>query len=288
MGKHWIRHLILAATKRGAVNGQKFITFLSDFGYTDDFVGTCHGVIKTISPEVDIIDITHGVRAHDVLQGALILEQTLPYMPPSVILAVVDPGVGVARKPVALRTAENRFLVGPDNGLLYLAAARLGGVADAVELACSAYSLQRVCKTFEGRDLLAPAAAHLCRGVSLDKLGRQLPVADLAQVELPLPAVGDNTVTATIVYIDTFGNMQLYLSSAELEGAGIKRGTRVEVTYGDESWMVPFVFAFAEVEPEGLLLYEDSYQRITFAMNQGNAAEIFQVSQGDRLRLRPL
>ncbi|RJQ46978.1 MAG: hypothetical protein C4534_01955 [Gaiellales bacterium] len=269
------------------MTGKQFITFLSDFGLTDDFVGTCHGVIKTIAPDVEILDITHGIKAHDILQGALVLEQTLPYMPPGVILAVVDPGVGVDRRPLALRTAQDRYLVGPDNGLLSLAAARLGGVEDAVELTCSSYSLPRVCKTFEGRDLFSPAAAHLCNGVPIDKLGQHVPVGELAQIELPAPVLEAESVTATVVYIDSFGNIQLCLTSDELEGAGIRRGHELEVTYNDETWRVPFVFAFADVEPESLLLYEDSYQRITFAMNQGNAAHIFQVRQGDQINLRP-
>lgn len=267
---------------------QRFITFLSDFGYTDDFVGTCHGVIKMVAPEVEIIDITHGIRPQAILQGALVLEQTLPYMPPSVILAVVDPGVGVGRKPIAVRTAENRFLVGPDNGLLSLAAASLGGVEEAVELTCSAYSLPRVCKTFEGRDLFSPAAAHLCRGVAINRLGQHVPVSELQQLVPPAPQLAADGVTATVVYIDNFGNIQLYLTAAELESAGARRGDTLLVTHGDETWKVPFVYAFAEVEAEGLLIYEDSYQRITFAMNQGNAAKIFQIIQGDQISLRAL
>lgn len=266
----------------------RFITFLSDFGLTDDFVGTCHGVIKMLAPDVEIIDITHGIQPHDILQGALVLEQTLPYMPLSIILAVVDPGVGAGRKPLALRTADNRFLVGPDNGLLSLAAERLGGVEEAVELTCSAYSLPRVCKTFEGRDLFAPAAAHLCSGVSIDKLGQHVPTGELQQLELPRPELSTDSVTATVVYIDTFGNMQLYLSPDELESTGARRGGNLEVAHGDENWKVPYVYTFDEVKPESLLVYEDSYQRIAFAMNQGNVARIFQIVRGDRIRLRPL
>jgi S-adenosylmethionine hydrolase len=265
---------------------KKFITFLSDFGHTDDFVGTCHGVIKKIAPEVEIIDITHGIKPHGIRQGALILEQTLPYMPPSVIIAVVDPGVGVARKPVAIRTAEERFLVGPDNGLLSLAAASLGGAEEIVELICSAYSLPEVCRTFEGRDLSAPAAAHLCRGVSIDKLGPHVPVDELQQLELPVPATADGQITATVVYVDTFGNVQLYLSTEELKSIGASQGGKLEVTYGEEQWTVPYVYAFAEVEPDDLLVYEDSYGRVTFAMNQGNAAEIFQISEDDQMSFK--
>ena len=112
----------------------RFITFLTDFGLTDDFVGTCHGVMKGIAPDVQIIDISHGIAPRQVLLGALTLANTLPYMPPGVHLAVVDPGVGGARRALALRDGEGRIHVGPDNGLLVLAAEKLGGIAEAHEL----------------------------------------------------------------------------------------------------------------------------------------------------------
>src|SRR5205823_13022853 len=128
-----------------------FVTFLSDFGLQDDFVGTCHGVIKRIAPNVEIIDITHGIPPQHVLQGALVLCNTLPYMPEGIHLAVVDPGVGGQRRPLALRTGAGRFLVGPDNGLLIPAAEGLGGIAAAHELANPEYALDTVSRTFHGR-----------------------------------------------------------------------------------------------------------------------------------------
>lgn len=264
-----------------------FITFLSDFGHADDFVGTCHGVIKTIAPEVEIIDITHGVPRHDIIQGAVILANTLPYMPDSIILAVVDPGVGGARKPVAIRTGEGRYLVGPDNGLLSLAAASLGGPAEAVELACSTYTLPEVCKTFEGRDLFSPVAAHLCKGVSLNDLGAPVPVADLKKIELPAPERVEAGVSASVVYIDRFGNVQLHLTREGLAGVGAKVGDKLEVRHDDESWKVPFVQSFSDVDPEELLVCEDSYKSISFAINQGDAARTFQISVGDRMHIQP-
>src|SRR5438270_5020041 len=135
-----------------------FITFLTDFGVRDDFVGTCHGVIKRIAPEAQIIDITHGIEPQRVLQGALVLRNTLPYMPPGVHLAVVDPGVGSSRRGVVLAGPEARFYVGPDNGLLVPAAERLGGIAQAHELTNPEYRLDPVSYTFHGRDVFSPAA----------------------------------------------------------------------------------------------------------------------------------
>ncbi len=265
----------------------KFITFLSDFGMADDFVGTCHGVIKQISPEVEIIDITHGVRRHDIQQGAVILDNTLPYLPESVILAVVDPGVGGHRKPVAIRTAQERYLVGPDNGLLSLATASLGGAAAAVELTCSSYSLPKVCKTFEGRDLFSPAAAHLTKGVPLEKLGAPLAVESLTHIDLPEPDISEHGITATVIYTDRFGNVQLQLSPQQLQQIGAKVGTTlVEVVHGEEKLKAPYVHSFADVDPEEILVYEDSYGKISFSVNQGNAASVFEIVPGNQMVFR--
>ncbi len=150
-----------------------FITFLSDFGLQDDFVGTCHGVIKRIAPDAEILDVTHGIPPQEVLQGALVLANTLPYMPIGVHLAVVDPGVGGSRRALALRDTEGRFFVGPDNGLLIPAAER-AGIEAAHELVKPEYALDSISRTFHGRDLFAPAAAHLSRGVGIEELGPPL------------------------------------------------------------------------------------------------------------------
>ncbi|MHB1389661.1 MAG: SAM hydrolase/SAM-dependent halogenase family protein [Thermoleophilia bacterium] len=266
----------------------KFITFLSDFGCTDDFVGTCHGVMKKIAPAVQIIDVTHDVKRHHILQGAVILANTLPYMPESVILAVVDPGVGGQRRPVAIRTVDDRYLVGPDNGLLSLAVARLGGAKQAVDLSCSDFSLSRVCKTFEGRDLFSPVAAHLCKGVTMHQLGTQVPVDELTQVRLPQPVSSGSGLTATVIYVDRFGNIQLNLTAAELVAVGAKLGEKLSVGHGDEEWRVPFVQTYGDVAPEELLVYEDSYGRIAYSINWGDAAGVFQISEGDELRFEAL
>src|SRR6266540_1508332 len=148
-----------------------FITFRSDFGLQDDFVGTCHGVIKRIAPEAQIIDITHGIEPQAVLQGALVLASTVPYMPEGVHLAVIDPGVGSGRRCLALRDARGRLYVGPDNGLLVPAAEKLGGIAQVWELTNPAYMLKPVSRTFHGRDVFSPAAAHLACGTAPEELG---------------------------------------------------------------------------------------------------------------------
>ncbi|MGH3113973.1 MAG: SAM hydrolase/SAM-dependent halogenase family protein, partial [Gaiellaceae bacterium] len=195
-------------------------------------MGTCHGVVKRIAPDAEVIDITHGIEPQNVLQGALVLASTLPYMPDGVHVAVVDPGVGGDRMPLALRGAGGRLFVGPDNGLLLVAADRLGGVEEAVELAEPAYRLEPVARTFHGRDVFVPAAAHLAVGVRLADLGPSVEPGDLVRLELPEPTVGTRRIRATVLYVDRFGNVQLNLTSAHLEQVGIEPGSQVEVEVG--------------------------------------------------------
>src|SRR3954467_4377522 len=194
-----------------------FITFLTDFGLQDDFVGTCHGVIKRIAPDVEIIDLTHGVRPGGILQGALTLANALPYVPAGVHLAVVDPGVGGGRRPLALRDAEGRLHVGPDNGLLLPAADRFGGVVEAHELANPAYALESVSRTFHGRDLFSPAAAHLSVGVPLAQLGPPIDPDALVRLDLPEPEIGPARIRATVLSVDRFGNAALNLTRDQVE-----------------------------------------------------------------------
>src|SRR5262245_59519083 len=164
------RHAPPVTRSAGRYAPRVFITFLSDFGLKDDFVGTCHGVMKRIAPDAQIIDITHGIPPTSILQGALVLANTIGFMPIGVHLAIVDPGVGGPRRPLALRDAEGRIYVGPDTGLLLPAASHYG-IEEAHELANPAYALESISRTFHGRDLFSPAAAHLATGVPLAELG---------------------------------------------------------------------------------------------------------------------
>jgi S-adenosyl-L-methionine hydrolase (adenosine-forming) len=263
-----------------------FVTFLSDFGLKDDFVGTCHGVIKTIAPDVQIIDVTHGISPQNVLQGALVLANTTPYMPMGVHLAVVDPGVGSARRPLALRSGDGRLLVGPDNGLLVPAAERLGGIAAAHELANAKYALDNVSRTFHGRDLFSPAAAHLAAGVPLDELGPPLAVDALARLDLPEPEVGENRIRATVLYIDRFGNVQLNLTREHLQRAEVLPGTVLEVELSLDRYYAIAARTFADARKGDVILYEDSYRNIALAISGGNAAELFGAAPGQEVRIR--
>ena len=263
-----------------------FVTFLSDFGLQDDFVGVCHGVIKRIAPEVEVVDITHGIPPRSVLQGALVLANTIPYMPEdSVHLAVVDPGVGGIRREVALEDVTGRLYVGPDNGLLLPAIDSRGGVARAHELTNHEYALPSVSRTFHGRDLFAPAAAYLARGVAVDELGPPLDPDALVRPDLPEPDVGASRIRATILYVDGFGNIQLNLTREHLETVGIVPGVRVEVCMGPERYYAVAARTFSDARPGDIILYEDAYRRIAVAISRGSAGAMFGARSGQELRI---
>jgi S-adenosylmethionine hydrolase len=270
-------------------DGGPLITFLSDYGVEDDFVGICHAVIAGICPQARVIDLTHGVPRHDARAGALLLAGALPYLPVGVHLAVVDPDVGASRRAVALRTEDERLFVGPDNGLLSVAAERAGGVVEAVDIAHSRVRLEPVSATFHGRDLFAPVAAHLARGVALADVGSPCDPDELVRLSLPRPAVGeDGVIAAHVVYIDRFGNVQLDVEHEDLAGTGLKLGRAVSVGMrAGEVLGAHFVRTFADVPAGELLLYEDAYRRLAVAISHGDAARQLGLAVDDELWIAP-
>jgi S-adenosyl-L-methionine hydrolase (adenosine-forming) len=260
------------------------ITFLSDYGVEDDFVGVCHGVIARLAPEARVIDVTHGIDRHDVRTGALVLRRALPYFPAGVHLAVVDPEVGGERRAVALRTAEeDRILVGPDNGLLPLAAERFGGAAEAVDIARSPLRLEPSAYTFHGRDLFAPVAAHLAAGGPLRAAGELIDVAALTGLELPRARLQDGVLVAHALGFDRFGNVMLDVEPEELSHSGLELGRRVLVNEEPAH----HVRTFVDVPPGELLLYEDAYCALALAVNRGSAAGHLGLDLDAEVRIRP-
>jgi S-adenosylmethionine hydrolase len=261
-----------------------FVTFLTDFGLQDDFVGTCHGVIKRIAPDVQVIDITHGIPPRAIVQGALVLANTVPYMPVGVHLAVVDPGVGGPRRALALRDAEGRAYVGPDNGLL-LPAAERGGIAEAHEIVNPEYALSPVSRTFHGRDIFSPAAAHIASGLALAELGPPIDPGALVRLELPQAEVRTNRIGASILYVDAFGNIQLNLTREHLDQADVQPGARLELELAGQRYYAIAARTFSDARTGDLILYEDSYGNVAVAMNRGNAAEMLSARAGQGLRI---
>jgi S-adenosyl-L-methionine hydrolase (adenosine-forming) len=263
------------------------ITFLSDYGYADEFAGVCRAVIARIAPDAPLIDLTHGVVRHAVRQGAVLLANALPYAPPGVHLAVVDPGVGTERRPVALRTGEENLLVGPDNGVLSLAAERLGGAAEAVDLSSSQHRLGEVAFTFHGRDVFAPVAAHLALGEPLAEAGEPIDPATLTGVELPEPRLYPDRVVAHVLYLDGFGNAVLNLGHGQLSQTFLRLGGRLRVEAAGATVTVPFGRTFADVGPGRGILYEDSSRNLALAVNRESAADLLGLKPDDEVVLTP-
>lgn len=263
------------------------ITFLSDYGLRDDFVGICHGVIASICPQAKVIDLTHGIPRHDVRQGAAILSEALPYMPSGVVLAVVDPDVGAQRRAIAVRSADQRLLVGPDNGLLSLAAVAAGGIVEAVDIARSPVRRQPVSLTFHGRDIFAPVAATLAGGEPLAAVGDPLDPADLVMLEVAAPCHEDGALVAHVLYIDGFGNVALNAGHDDVTGLGLRLGQPVglELASGARH-AVQFVRTFADVAGGELMLYEDAQQRLAIAVSHGDASDLLGVAVDDEIRIR--
>lgn len=264
------------------------ITFLSDYGTRDDFVGVCHGVMARISPETRVIDITHGLPRHDVRTGALVMRRVLPYFPAGVHLAVVDPEVGASRRAVAIRCMdEERLLIGPDNGLLSLAAQRFGGIAEAVDLERSDLRLQPVAATFHGRDIFSPIAAHLAAGVEMSAVGDPLDPRDVTRLEMPLARMEGETLVAHAVVIDRFGNASLDIEHDELAMTGLRLGQHVTVEHDGVAHRAVYASTFADVAKGELLLYEDAYRTFALAVNRGSAAALLGLSVDAEVRVRP-
>jgi len=252
----------------------------------DELVGVCHGVIASRCPRARVIDLTHSIAPHDIRAGAFALRNALAFMPAGVHLAVVDPGVGSARRALAMRTcAEGRLLVGPDNGLLMLAAERFGGVAEAVEVGRSPVRLEPVSQTFHGRDIFAPVAAALASGAPLRELGEPLDVAELEHLELPTATLDEGRLTVHAVHSDGFGNVILDASSQQLAALGVAAGETVTVRHGELAHAALVGSAVAEAPAGTLLLYEDAQGAPALAVNLGSALELLGVQRDAELVL---
>lgn len=247
-----------------------WVSFTTDYGTSDGFVAACKGVIAGIAPAARVLDITHEVEPHDVRRGGAVLAHTVGYLPTSIHFAVVDPGVGGSRRAVVLVTA-NGLLVGPDNGLLLPAADVLGGVVAAYELREPRYRLPEVSMTFHGRDIFAPAAAHLANGVAPAEFGPA--VTDLVRLPSPHSAVVDGRLSSEIVGADRFGNLQLAAGPADLAALGAQQGDTVRVQLRRSVVDGQLGATFSDVPAGSLLVHVDSSGQVAVAVNGGSAAE---------------
>lgn len=260
------------------------ISFLSDYGIEDEFVGVVRSIVRSIAPEVVMIDISHAIPPHDVRAGGLTLARSAQYLCPGVVLAVVDPGVGTKRRAIAVEVGDGAsVLVGPDNGLLAPAVAMVGGATAAVELTNEEYHLPAPGPTFAGRDIFAPVAAHLCLGVPLRELGREIDPGSLTPGVLPISRVEGDTIVAEVLWTDRFGNLQLNVAPEELEPLGDK--VRLRVESGER--VADVAETYADIRPGGIGLVVDSYGLVSIAADRGSAADELGIRAGSEVTLMP-
>ena len=263
------------------------ITFLSDYGLEDEFVGVCSGVMLRIAPHVKIIQIHHNILRQSIRHGAIVLEQSIRFMPESVHLAVVDPSVGSERRAVAIESGWGEIFVGPDNGLLQPTAQQCGGVKRAFEIVDKRFLLTPVSRTFQGRDVFAPAAAHIANGVDPSELGPPVSVEDLVCLEIPQAWVHDDHLHAEVLQVDRFGNLQLNVSREHLEKVELTNGSVLEVRMEGHRVQVPWGHTFADVEDGSFVLIEDSYRHLSLAVNKGDAAARLRARAGSTAIVGP-
>jgi S-adenosylmethionine hydrolase len=261
------------------------VTFLSDFGSADPFVGICHGVIVGTCPEAEVIHLAHGIDAQSVAQGSRVLASSIAFLPVGVHMAVVDPGVGSQRRAVALQSADGRLFVGPDNGLLVPAAEACGGIELAIEITNAEYMLDAVSRTFHGRDVFAPVAGHLAAGLDPRQLGAAIEPDSLVRALEPGFRLEGTLLGATVQHVDRFGNVQLSVGVSDL-GELFASGRRVELARGDDRYYAVCAFTFGDVASGELVVFEDSEQRLSIAINRGRAAELIDAEPGNEVWLQ--
>jgi S-adenosylmethionine hydrolase len=262
------------------MSAREIVTFLSDYGLEDEFVGVCHGVMLKIAPHLKILDIHHNILRQDIRHGAIVLQQSMPYLPESVHLAVVDPGVGSGRRALAVESSWGEIFVGPDNGLLVPAVLSSGGVQRAFSVTDERFMLTPISRTFQGRDVFAPAAAHIANGVDPAELGEPVDPAELVQLEMPRAWVHDDHLHAEVLQVDRFGNLQFDLERSQLEEIGLLNGRRLEVRVEGHRVTVPLGASFADVEAGEFVMIEDSYRFLSLAINKGDAAAKLRAGAG--------
>ncbi len=252
------------------------ITLTTDFGLKDGFVGAMKGVILSIFPEARLVDISHEIGPQNVLEGALVLNRAYAYFPRGTVhLAVVDPGVGTSRRAIAAKLGEHYF-VGPDNGLftpILETAEKQNEEVKFIHLTNSQYRLQQVSQTFHGRDIFAPAAAYLAKGVPLEELGPV--ISDPIRLTLPHPERTGHGWKARILGIDHFGNLATDLPAAELAGMELP----VIRLHGRE--IRGLVHSFGEKEPGSLIALINSAGYLEIAVVNGSAAKLLGAAAGE-------
>ncbi len=275
-------------------NRYESLAFFSDFGYADEFVGVVKSVIYSIAPFAEITDITHGIPRHNIRAGALALARSAPYLRPGVVLAVVDPGVGSTRRAIAVEVGDGQsVLVGPDNGILAPTVATIGGPSRVVELTNTDYHLTSPGKSFAARDIFAPAVAHIMKGVDLLELGEAVdPSSAVPQIIPAAPAIQNSQTTATVLWVDNFGNIQLNLSEEDINTLAGKSDTpksqpvKFQLRFNTEVRTLKLADTYQNLEPGELGIMIDSYGLAAVVAPKASAAGQLQIKEGDEVELK--
>lgn len=261
-----------------------WLTFLSDFGFEDPFLGVCKGVIARTAPQVRVLDVLHMVQPQDVDQAAAVLASAVPYLPsPAVHLVVVDPFRATPTRGVAVRTADGSVFVSPDNGVTSQAWEPAGGAVEARVLDNPALWNPSPARSFRARDVFSPVAARLAAGTPLEQVGSVVAVEDLELLALRAPTVDEDHVHGEVVTVDHFGNLTLNVHRSHLEQAGMSLGESVELRCSGKARTVPFLLTYGEAPQRSLVVCEDSFGTVTVAVNQGSAARVLRADRGDPL-----
>jgi S-adenosylmethionine hydrolase len=260
----------------------KPVVFVSDLGLRDEFVGVCHAVIARISPGSAVIDISHGIAPHDIQTGGLVLAESLRFAPADAVgLAVIDPGVGTDRLAIAVETGSGRHLVGPDNGVLSLAWRAEGGAQRAVSIIAPEVVLQPISNVFHGRDVFAPAAAHLAAGADLSALGPEVPVQELVEVRIGEPDVERGKISGEVLDVDRFGNVRLNVRPRHLAAAELADAAALHIaTLGQEA-DAPRISTYGGVGVGQYGVIVDAWEWIAIIRYEANAAADLGVQSGD-------
>lgn len=263
------------------------IGFLTDFGL-DGAAAICRGVMLSIARDAQIVDISHVVRKFSIAEGAYVLRSAVPWLPIGVHVAVVDPGVGTARRPTGLMTSRGDILIGPDNGLLLPAAEALGGVVEARMLTNRTWMLPETSSTFHGRDIFAPVAAHLAVGALFVDAGPVLDTSELVHLSVPIATASRGRLETEVTYVDSFGNLRLAGGIPELSAAlgQVEPGAIFIAELAGQSVPLAFSRTFGEVAAAQLLLYRDSSGNLAIGESKGNASNRLGIATGVRIGIR--
>ncbi|MFA5069728.1 MAG: SAM-dependent chlorinase/fluorinase [Patescibacteria group bacterium] len=269
------------------MNKKPLITFTSDFGVQSQGVGMMEGAAFNINPEIKVIHLAHGIPDFDIITGARILE-TVFYLPVGFHVCVVDPGVGGKRKCLAIKVKRGDYLIGPDNGVLIPAARRLGGVEKVAELQNKKYMAPCVSPIFHGRDIFAPAAAWLSRGVKLEELGPILDRQALAAAPYEEATAKGNIIEARIISVNKFGSIHLNITHQLWGEWKLNFQDVVQLEFGECKLRLLVVNVFGDVMVGEPLIMKDDYGRIQVSINQGSFADEYPIEIGQKVLVKKL